>query len=230
MLFRSASGATGPIAPGQMISVRGTRIGPDSPAALKIDERGSAATELASFRVLVNGIPAPLLYVSANWVNAVVPYEVAGVGTVDVVVESGGQTSAPVKVSVAESNPGIFTADAGRGQGSILNADGSANSTSNPARRGSVVIVFGTGEGRTDPPGVTGKVVSGLLPRPVLPVECVIGGVKAEVRYAGGTEGQVAGLLRVDAVVPLGIGVGAQEIFIKVGDARSQDGVYFVIF
>ncbi len=50
---------------------------------------------------------------------------------------STGERVAAVRMPVLGSRPGIFTVDgSGRGQGAILNEDGTLNSPSNPARKG----------------------------------------------------------------------------------------------
>jgi uncharacterized protein (TIGR03437 family) len=65
-------------------------------------------------------IPAPIYYVSNTQLNAIVPYEVAGQTTVNVVVVYQGNASAPFQVAVAAAKPAIFTDDtSGHGQGAI---------------------------------------------------------------------------------------------------------------
>ena len=62
-------------------------------------------------------------------------------------------------LAVTDTAPGIFTLTAsGRGQGAILNQDYSVNSAGNRAPKGSVVMIFGTGEGQTNPAGVDGLI------------------------------------------------------------------------
>ena len=70
-------------------------------------------------------------------------------------VELNGVRSLPWGIPVAGSAPGIFTIDgSGRGRAAVLNQDNTLNLPSNPADRGSVVQIFATGEGSTEPPGV----------------------------------------------------------------------------
>src|ERR1051326_5007527 len=81
----AASGAAGPIAPGEIISIYANAatnpIGPTNGVGLQLDQNGRVATTLGGVQVvfLPVGIYAPLTYVSAGQINAVVPYEVAGV-------------------------------------------------------------------------------------------------------------------------------------------------------
>jgi uncharacterized protein (TIGR03437 family) len=141
-------------------------------------------------------------------------------------VEYQGSVSPAVDVDVAPSAPGIFTTDAsGYGQGAILNADYSVNSAANPASKGSIIVIYATGQGQTDPNGIDGVVIADVLPKPVLPVTVTIGGQPAEILYVGGGSGLVAGILQVGARVPDGIGSGNVPVVIKVGDNVSASGV-----
>lgn len=224
-----ASHLSGPVAPGQIVSIRG-RFGISQTATITLDDQGLASTSLLGIRVLFNDFPAPLLLVSDTEIRAVVPYEVSGLSTVWAAVESQGQTSLPVSVPVAEASPGIFTLDgSGVGQAAALNQDGSPNSPANPAPRGTVITLFATGEGQTSPPGVDGKISSPPLPAPVLNVQLTIGGVPAQVAYAGAAPNEIAGVLQVTARVPLDGPGGKQDVILRVGRANSQPGVFVFV-
>jgi uncharacterized protein (TIGR03437 family) len=141
---------------------------------------------LSNVELLFDGNPAPLLYVQAGQISGIVPYEVAGHADTQVIVKYDGQQSAAFTLPVAPSAPALFTDDAsGKGQGAILNLDGSLNSSSHPAEAGSVVVLYGTGAGQTNPPGVDGQITGSTLSKPVLPVTATIDGQPAQVLYAG---------------------------------------------
>ncbi len=126
---------------------------------------------------------------------------------------------------MAAALPGLFTANAsGSGPGAIRNQDLSVNSASNPAPRGSIVV-YATGEGATDPVGVDGQVAATAFPKPTLPVTVRIGGMPAEVLYAGAAPSLVAGVLQVNVRVPEGVPDGAAEVRLIVGSAESPAGV-----
>jgi len=159
-----------------------------------------------------------------------VPYAVAGQAAIQIMVEVQGQSSAPVSIPVAESSPALFTADSsGQGKAAIVNLDGSLNSVNNPAQRGSVISIFVTGEGQTNPPSVDGKLAASPLPAPVLPVQLLIGNVAAEIQYVGGAPGEVAGVLQVNVRVPVAIPAGQQPVVLQVGQASSQAGVFITV-
>jgi uncharacterized protein (TIGR03437 family) len=126
-----------------------------------------------------------------------------------------------VTVPVLPSRPGIFSLDAsGHGQGAILNEDGSLNSPSNPALRGSVITIYGTGGGETAPGIVDGEVFFySIPPTTSLPVSVFFNlnsdydtPKRGEVLYAGGVAGSVAGLLQVNVRVPLDIAVTGDAV------------------
>ena len=85
--------------------------------------------------------------------------------------------------------------------------------------------MFATGEGQTDPEGVDGRLAGDVLPKPRAPVSVQIGGLPAEVLYAGAAPGLVAGVLQVNAKVPDGAASGAVPLLLTVGNATSPGGV-----
>ena len=91
-------------------------------------------------------------------------------------------------------------------------------------------MLFATGAGQTDPPGVDGQITGSTLPKPLLPVTVRIGGMQARVSYAGAAPGLVAGALQVNCIVPIESPVGyAIPIVLSVGKASSQAGVTLAI-
>jgi uncharacterized protein (TIGR03437 family) len=82
------------------------------------------------------------------------------------------------------------------------------NSAANPAARGSVVQIFAAAEGKTYPPGVDGKRAAEPLPKPLLPVPVSIAGLQADVHYAGGALGLIAGVFQVNVRAPEALAAG----------------------
>ena len=221
----SAASYGNAIAPGQMIVVWGSHLGPQQAAPLQTDGNGMVTASAGGVRILFNGVPAPIVYAGAQQCSAVVPYFGAIGATTNVQVEYQGVRSDPFPLTVSPTAPGLFTADAsGSGQGAILNQDGSLNSASNPAAAGSVVVLWGTGEGVTDPPGVDGRPAVDVLPKPLAPVSVTVGGVAATIQYAGAAPGMMPGIFQINAQLGAGTPSGAQPVVIKVGNASSQNG------
>jgi uncharacterized protein (TIGR03437 family) len=78
-----------------------------------------------------------------------------------------GQTSNAYQLTSAATAPGLFTQNAsGSGPGAILNQDNSVNGPGNPAAKGSIVQVYLTGEGQTNPAGRHGRDHTATLPPP----------------------------------------------------------------
>ena len=133
-IVNAASYATGPIAPGEMVVVFGNAFGPTQLVNLQLDPQGKIASTLVGVQLLFDGVAAPLIYVSPLQIAAMVPYSVSGKINTQVQVVRSGFSSDPIIKAVALTAPGIFSADAsGKGQAAITNADGSINSTANPA-------------------------------------------------------------------------------------------------
>ncbi len=219
------------IAPGQMVDIWGSGLGPQSAANSTLDSNGLISSFVAGVRVLFNGVPAPLVFVSAKQCSAVVPYFGASTATSNVQVEYQGVRSAPFPIPVNATAPGLFTANAsGTGQGSILNQDYTVNSAANPAARGSVVILWATGEGVTDPPGVDGRPAADVLPKPVAPITVNIGGYPATLSYAGAAPGYMPGVLQINAQISTDVQPGDNvSAHIAIGGVSSQNFVTMAV-
>jgi uncharacterized protein (TIGR03437 family) len=229
----NAASYQGPdVAPGEIVTISGSDLGPANPLGVTLDNDGKVATAAGGVTVTFNGRPAPLLYVSATQINCVVPYEVAGQGNIEVKLTYAGRSAAR-RVNVAAAIPAVFTADgSGKGQGAITNAGGGQNSVANPAAAGDVVILYVTGEGQTNPASVTGAVTVASLgssgpvtPRPVLPVIVYIGGKTATLEFVGEAPAMVAGVLQINARIPSGIASGNLPLVVTLGTSVSQSGV-----
>jgi uncharacterized protein (TIGR03437 family) len=228
----AASGQPGAVTPGKIVVLYGSRVGPANLTAAQLDADGRVATTLGGTQVLFDGQPAPLLYTSGGQLAAVVPYSLDGKRGTQVQVRNGSNASDAVALPVTPVAPSIFSVDyTGSGQGAILNEDGkTVNGSQTPSARGSVVSIYATGEGQTNPGGVDGQLATGAtLPRPKLPVSVLIGGKPAEVLYAGAAPGQVAGLMQVNARIPADLAPGEAAVQVKVGDAASQPGITVVV-
>lgn len=212
-IVNAASYSGGPVAPGEIISIFGADTGPAKAVGAELEPDGqSVRSELAGTRLLFDGVPAPLLFASATHLNAVVPYSVAGKRVAQLELESAGKRSVTVPVSVASAAPGLFSSDSsGTGPGVISNQDGKTNSAANPAPEGSVVTLYATGIGQTNPPGVDGKLATEPYPMAVLPLSLTMGGRPAGILYAGAAPGAVSGVAQINARVPAGLVTAASS-------------------
>jgi uncharacterized protein (TIGR03437 family) len=230
-VVNAASFQLGPVAPGEVVTLAGAGIGPATPAGAALDSNGNVATSLGGVQVKFNDTPAPLIYVSQSQINAVVPYEVTGAPTLTVQVSYGGQSSNALPLTIAAAVPGIFTfSGSGFGQAAMLNQDNSYCTANQPAAKGSYVVMFLTGEGQTNPGGVTGKLTGTsstgpLTPQPMLPVAVTIAGQPAVVAFYGEAPGMVSGVMQLNVQIPAGVPSGAVPISVTVGGKPAQTGV-----
>lgn len=135
----AATFATGPVAPGSLATLKGSKLSGKSVA------------------VTFDGLPAKLLYVSDQQINLQVPPDLGTKITAQLVVTVDGVASAPQLVSLAPIAPGIFNPG-------ILNQDNSVNGPNSPAQLGSIVQIFATGLGTGT--AITARIGNDNIPSP----------------------------------------------------------------
>jgi uncharacterized protein (TIGR03437 family) len=229
----AASFQTGAIAPGEMITIFGTGLGPDLLTVfIPPSSGGSIATTLAGTRVLFDTTAASVIYTSAGQVSVMTPYNVAGKSTVQLKVEYNSVQSAAVPMNVAVSAPGVFTSS-GSGTGGIIafNFDETTstytlNSDSALAPKGSIIVFYATGEGVTSPASTDGQIVAAPASTPNPAVTVQVGGKDATVLYTGGIVGLVAGLMQINARIPTDVAPGkAIPAVVTINGITSQPGI-----
>jgi uncharacterized protein (TIGR03437 family) len=224
-VVNGASGASGAISPGEMVTIRGNGLGPANGVSYSLDpDTGGVDTTLGGTQVFFGTFAAPITYASASKITAIVPYEIAGQSTVVAQVQYLGAQSAGVSLPVATAAPGVFTNDStGSGEAVAANQDGSLNDPSNPAPAGSYVTIYFTGGGQTDPPGVTGSVSGEDLKSFTQSVSVTVGGVPAMVVFGGAAPDLLDGVnelsIQLDANTPSG---PAEPIMITIGGISSS--------
>jgi uncharacterized protein (TIGR03437 family) len=226
-----ASNLSGPVAPGEVIVIWGSGLGPATLVQYQADANGLLPNSLGGTSVFVNGVLAPMIYTSANQVAAVVPFGING-SLSQLFVQSQNITSIPFNLSVASQIPGIFTLNgSGTGQAAAINnKDGSINGAARPAKVGDYVQLYITGAGQTNPAGTDGLISAGSGPVPIGEVKVTIGGQTATVNFGGGAPGAVAGVIQVNAQIPSGITAGAAvPVVVQVGTSNSQPGVTLAV-
>jgi uncharacterized protein (TIGR03437 family) len=230
-IVNAASFASGPVAPGEIVTLGGTGLGPANTLGLALDSAGKVSTSLGGVSVSFNGYAAPLVYVSPSQINCVVPYEIAGATDVLAQVAFLGQ-SGTLATKAALVAPAIFTQDGtGSGTAAAANGLGGYNGPANPAPSGSTITFYLTGEGQTTPNGVTGKVTSvdissaTLTPQPLLTPTVTIGGLPAPTLFFGEAPGLVSGILQLNVQIPAGLSAGSAPLVVSFGATATQKGV-----
>ena len=226
----AASNIPGSVAPGEIVVLFGSGLGPPQLTQCPVTNVGSFGTQCAGTTVSFNGAPAPIIYTSATQVASIVPYSVSGT-TAQATVTYQGQTTLASTVNVASVAPGLFTSDStGKGQAAAVNQDGSINTPGRPAPIGNVISLYATGEGQTSPAGIDGQAAQIPLPHPLAPVTVTIGGTTVIPQYAGGAPGEVAGVMQINVQIPSGIQTGnAVPVIVQMGNVSSQAQVTIAV-
>lgn len=220
-VLNAANYAGGALAPGEMVTILGTSLGPDESVAAPVSSDAPLPQVLGATRVLFNGVPGALMYVSDRQTTAIVPYGIADAANVDVRVEYRGVSSNPVRLPVRPTRLGVFSMDgSGQGAAAAFNQDGTLNSTSNPAHSGSVITFYATGaalQGQASERDVVSLpsspikaaiqvFLTGPSPEDELawsdhPAWATLG-MYATPLYAGGVTGSVSGLIQIQVRLP----------------------------
>ncbi len=225
-----ASLLNGPVAPGEVIVIWGSGLGPAQLAQYQADSNGLVPTNVGGTSVYINGVAAPMLYASASQVAAVVPFGTGG-SLAQLYVQYQNVTSAPFNLSVANQIPAVFTLNgSGTGQAAAINnKDGSINGAAHPAKVGDYIQLYITGVGQTSPAGTDGLIASAAAPLPAGTVKVTIGNQTANVLYAGAAPGAVAGVIQVNAQIPSGLATGSVPVVVQVATSNSQPNVTIAV-
>jgi len=227
----AASGQPGPVAPGEIVVLNGSLLGPSQLVSAPIPGTGALPTTLGGVRVTFNGIVAPMIFVSGTQTSVQVPYEVAGMTSASVALLNGFQAAPAFTVPIASAAPGLFTLDSsGNGQVTALNTGGQ-NSPTNPAPKGAAVLLYTTGEGVTTPAGVDGTIETNtVICLPIQPVSVQIAGSPAQVLFTGRVPGDDSGVIEIGILVPTNVSAtGSVPITLSAGGVTTTQQTIIVI-
>jgi uncharacterized protein (TIGR03118 family) len=227
-IVNAASFQDGWVSPGEIVLINGQTVGPSpsvtspipGPGHLPTTVNATNAVNATSFTF--NGVAAPIVYAGAGGTSVQVPYDVAGSTMATVVMTVGAQTAQSFTIPVAPTAPGIFTLDfSGKNAAVAVNADGSINSPTNAAARGSNLKLYATGEGVTMPADVNGIVEPDNSRIPVAPAfvtfNTINGPVVANTVFAK----DVSGVLEITVTVPNNITVGLSNVLLTSGSVTT---------
>jgi uncharacterized protein (TIGR03437 family) len=223
--LNAGSLADGPVAPGEIVILTGVNTGPaGDPIVAQPNADGTLPLSVGNTQVFFDTFQAPILQVQNNQVMTIVPFEIAGQTSTLVQVQRNSVYSNPLLVQVTPNAPGVFTtAIPTQNVGTITNADGTANTTDNPAGVNTTLTIYYTGEGITDPPTLTNTVnpAAAPFPVPLAPLTATIGGVDAPVTSSGPAPGLIAGLSMATITVPPGTAGGPLALILTSGSGAS---------
>ena len=193
-------------APGMALSVFGTGLAPaiqlDGVLPLPLTMQGVSAT--------VNGVAAPLYYVSPGQINLQIPYE-TGARTAVVGINNNGKV-ASFQFNTDLTAPGIF----------VQNGNLVPIASGKP---GDVLVLFMTGEGDVNPALFTGAspaagTAVNQLPQPRIPVTVTVGGIAAEVQFEG-IPTLLVGTTQINFAIPLNVPSGVQPVVVTSNGVAS---------
>jgi uncharacterized protein (TIGR03437 family) len=204
---QSAADGSTHVAAGGLISVYGTQMSPVSIATSQIP----LPTAMGESCLTVNGTPVPLLFVSANQVNAQLPFNVSGSATMSIHTPAGisnnfnftSQTAAPSVFMSGSAGPET-------GLATMFRADnGELVTPTNPLHEGDTVVIYLTGLGNISPAVDAGRAA------PMSPLSwanqqptVTLGGAQMTLLYAGVVPTYISGLYQINATVPGGVPQG----------------------
>jgi len=182
------------IAPGSLVSAFGANF------AIRGIPFGNALplpTHLGGVSVKVNGINAPLVYVSPAQVNFQMPYGVAGQVTVQISTANGSTTSTAYVTPAAPSIMAVVS-------------NNRVVSAGNPALPGGWLVVYGTGLGVPSENVPAGQAVMGPVPV-AASVQVMLNNMILQPAYAGLAPG-LPGLNQINVQLPLGLTPGSYNL------------------
>jgi uncharacterized protein (TIGR03437 family) len=213
------------ISPGALASIFGTGFGTST---FQADDGFAWPTTANGVSVKVNGVAAPLYYVSPGQINFQAPWATPTSGTVNVAVLVNGGSSNIAAVPVATAAPGLFY-DLVSGAAIVQNTpDYTLNDPSNPAPAGSTIIAYLTGSGPVSPPAKDGTPApTDTLTSAQSVVTAKIGSTAATVSFTGLTPGFI-GLVQMNIVVPSTLTPGVYPLSITIDGQTANSATIAV--
>jgi uncharacterized protein (TIGR03437 family) len=221
------------IAGGEIVSLFGQRMGPATGVEPQVSAQTGFPMQLADVQVTFNDIPGPLLYVQDGQINAIAPWALQASQTVRICVVYNSSATNCLTRPVVAADPGVFTVDGY--DAAALNQDGTLNSSSNPAKVGSIVTIFATGLGPISPSQPDGGVVVPPLPANVLAAQLFwyqsawpIGLIPMylTVKYAGPAPYEVAGVSQINFAADFTNGTYVPLYLVAGGQTSAGFQVY----
>ena len=217
-IVNAATSSAAPVAPGSLVSIYGTGLAGTTASAPSTP----LPTSLNGVSVTVNGAAVPLVYVSPGQINFQLPFD-AATGTASATVNSGCGPSSPVTFPVTSAAPYLLLSN---GDAIVQNQDGTFNSASNAAPKGTIVTVYVIGIGPLDKDVATGASTPADLFAARLPYKALIGGFDTSVKFLGMTPGFV-GLAQANLEIP-NLSPGKYPVVITVNGIDSNSATMYV--
>jgi adhesin/invasin len=154
----------------------------------------------------VNGVEAPLYYVSPTQLNIQVPWQTA-VGPASLAVNNNGQIASQT-FYVSAASPGIFT-----DQTHTIVPNGAA-------AHGQITTLYLAGAGAVTPAIATGSAPASGTPPAPQDVTVTVNGVPASTTFIG-IPSWAVGVTQINFEIPSGIPTGKQPVVVNVNGVSS---------
>jgi uncharacterized protein (TIGR03437 family) len=226
-----------PVAPGSIASLFGSNLAESLAQADSVP----LSTNLANISVTMNGIPAPLFFVSPGQINVQVPWNVlpdgVDTGLATIIVTRGQLSSNSQAVQIAPLSPAIFTTVSdGVGNAIAVNPDGTIAAPAGsipglitrPAHGGDPLVILATGLGAVAPTVANGANSLDQLRNSVTTPTVLIGGQPAQLLFSG-LSPSYTGVNQINAVVPSGVTGQSVSLQLQIGDITTSDQVTIAI-
>ncbi len=232
----SSAPFTAHISPGEFLTLYGSGLAPSAAGATSLP----LPTKLNGVQVKINGILAPINFVSPTQISVVVPF-LATQSIAQIQVINGSSKSNIVTQFVGPTSAGVFTVPAG-GIADAAALDITAGyalvSGSAPAQIGDVIAVYLAGLGTVNPTADDGAPGASTPPyneTPQLPLVLINDSAsvqtQASVSFAGLAPG-FAGLYQINFTVPSGVASGGTTLEIAGvdGSGATDSDTYESVF
>jgi uncharacterized protein (TIGR03437 family) len=201
-VVNAASYQPGPVAPGSYITIFGQNLAQTIATAPSYP----LPKTLAGSSLTIDGVPAPLYYASPTQIDAQVPFETA-LGTATAILTVGSTPLPAISFTVQATAPGLFTSAA-------------------TASAGSVITVYGTGQGMVATPIADGAAAADSPVGITAPVAATLGGQPVQVSSAG-LAPRVAGVFEVSIQIP-NLPPGDYPLIVTIGNVPSNSALITV--
>jgi uncharacterized protein (TIGR03437 family) len=161
------------LAPGAIFSLYGTLLAPPGYSFLVSSatwprSAPANASGPGEVSVIINGVAAPLYFVSSTQINGQIPYETA-LGTATASITVNGSLAAQINFPVVAADPDVLAQNGGTQAVAQNASEGlSLNTPTTPAHPGDVEVVYLSGIGVSNPPVATGAPAPASAPYAVV--------------------------------------------------------------
>jgi uncharacterized protein (TIGR03437 family) len=200
--------------PGMIMSVWGASLA--SPGTAESASSVPLPVTIAGVAATVNGVAAPLYYVSPTQLNIQVPYQTAVGVPVTLAINNNGQVTTRT-LELAATSPGIFTDTT-----NTIVCGGCS------AVRGQTTTLYMAGAGAVTPAIATGSAPALSTPTGSLPAPAnttlTVGGAQASTSFIG-IPYFLVGVVQINFLVPTGISTGPQPVVVNVNGTSSAAAI-----